>query len=148
MARRSERLSLALIAAVSVACLGACTNLESFSAGTLPVPDGSPVALAVQDAIRNPGPIPSFASVPKAPAVLPSDATRLAAERDTRELAETLERQVAAMPPLDPAATEAFAARQRDIFSGIAVPTAAEIAEIEAFARAARARATPPPAPR
>ena len=148
MTRRSERLSLLVLTAVSAAGLGACTNLASFSTGPLPVPEGSPVALAVQDAIRNPGPIPSFTSVPKGPANPPSDATRAQAGDDTRALAEELERQIAAMPPIDPAATEAFAVRTRAAFTGVTTPTAAEIAEIEAFARAARARATPPPAPR
>jgi len=147
MARLGLKRSVLILAGVSLPGLCACTNLESFSAGALAVPPGSPVALAVEDAQRNPGPMPRFADIPKAPKDAPSDQTRLEAETRVASAAQALERELAAFPAVETAATAAFTARNQDIFQGIETPTAADRAASEAFARAARARATPPPPP-
>ncbi len=148
MARRSEKRVGLFLAGLCLAGAGGCTNLASFETGALPVADGSPVALAVRDAVRNPGPIPSFANVPKAAEDALNAPARAEAERLASAQVDAVRRQIAAMPPIDPAATTAFAARSRSIFAGQEPPTDAERAEAEAFARAARARATPPPPPR
>ena len=148
MARRSLSICVFLLGAASAAGLSACANLASFSAGPLPVPPGSPVALAVEDAQRNPGPLPTFAGVPKVPADAPNAEARAAAERESRAQAEALEREVANLPAVDRSRTEAFASDSRGAFAGNDAPPESTRTAAEAFARAARARATPPPAPR
>lgn len=148
MARRRTSLSALVLAGACLPALGGCTNLASFSVGELPVPAGSPVALAVEEAVRNPGPIPSFASVPKAPENIPTPQTRAADAKVVGDQVAALNSAVAAMPPIEAGAVDAYAASVRARLAGVNPPTDAELAEIEAFARAARARATPPPAPR
>jgi hypothetical protein len=134
-------------AAIAAASLGACANLESFSIGELPVPEDSPVAVAVRDAARDPGPFPTFAAIPDARRS-EQDLTRRAEERANLDrLVLEMQAIAAALPPVDSSDIEAFAAEARATFDGIEPPPADATAEIEAFARAARARATPPPPP-
>jgi hypothetical protein len=136
------------LAGVCLPAVAGCTNLASFGVGDLPVPAGSPVALAVEDAVRNPGPIPSFASVPASPSNPPTAQSVAAEETIVRAQVADLDRAIAAMPTLQPGSVEAYADQARAKLGNTQPPTAAELAQIEAFARAARARATPPPAPR
>jgi hypothetical protein len=135
-------------AALLAPILGGCTNLASFSVGELPVAPGSPVALAVEEAVRNPGPIPSFASVPPIPSNPPTAQSQAADAGYVESRVAELNRAIASMPPIGEREVESYAARARAELAGVEPPTDAERAEIEAFARAARARATPPPAPR
>jgi len=148
MARRTASVGILFLAGASLLAIAGCTNLASFSVGALPVPPGSPVALAVEDAVRNPGPIPSFASVPAAPANPPTPQSQAADAAVVGDQVAALDRAVAAMPVLQTGAVEAYADQTRARLGNIQPPTAAELAQIDAFARAARARATPPPAPR
>ena len=137
-----------VLAGMALPALGGCTNLASFSLGELPVAAGSPVALAVEAAVRNPGPIPSFASVPAIPADPPTAQSQAADAAIVQAKVAELNRAVAAMPPLRQGEVEDFASRTRDELSRVQPPSDAERVEIDAFARAARSRATPPPAPR
>ena len=148
MASRSIRIGAAILGGCSLAGLSACANLASFSAGPLPVPPGSPVAQAVAEAQRNPGPIPKFSDIPPVPTDAPDSSVRLALQEQSNAAARELERAVAAFGPIDPEATQAFLQQTRAVFEGVEPPTEAERAATEAFVRAARARATPPPAPR
>ena len=133
-------------AAFVAAGLSSCANVASFSAGTLPVAPDSPVGLAVTDALRNPGPYPKFSDVPKVPADAPNAETARAAIADVQGEASAVERQIADLPPIDPGAAEAFSTYAQSVVAQEAAPDEDARERAEAFARAMRARATPPPA--
>ncbi|HRD27753.1 MAG TPA: hypothetical protein PLO65_05590, partial [Caulobacter sp.] len=103
----------------------------------------------VETAIRNPGPWPTFAGIPEIPEDVRSSAAWRAAIADQQAEAEAT-RQAAADDTWSLTATEAFEARTRAEANplGLHAPTDAEMAESEAYARALRKRATPPPSPR
>lgn len=144
---RAGRLALLAGAAMT---LGACVAIDAVEPGANAAIDpASPAAAAVVAATANPGPWPTFAGIPEMPsdvrtasqwgeAVAEQEADRLFTQRnvapDTWSLTDT----------------EGFAAGLRAKVAEIDVhaPTDAEIAESEAYARALRARATPPPLPR
>ncbi len=144
---RAGRLALLAGAAMT---LGACVAIDAVEPGANAAIDpASPAAAAVAAAAANPGPWPTFAGIPEMPAdvrtasqwgeaVADQEADRLLTQRnvapDTWSLTDT----------------EGFAADLRAKVAEIDVhaPTDAEIAESEAYARALRARATPPPLPR
>lgn len=103
-----------------------------------PINLASPTAKAIQAAIANPGPFPTFADIPALPANLPASAAGGLDQLAAQTLAQ-------AGPVVDSTAeSEAFAARQRAAAAIVAAPTDADQAEIEAYAAAQRARATPP----
>jgi len=140
---------LALLAGTALT-LTACAAVTGFEPGANAVIDpASPAAAAVAEAARNPGPWPTFADIPEIPADVRDAAGWRAAVTDQRATGD----QTLASSAEDTwslTATEAFQARaQADIDSvRVRAPTDAEIAESEAYARALRARATPPPSPR
>jgi hypothetical protein len=103
----------------------------------------------VAAAVADPGARPTFASIPEIPtdvraapawrqAVEDQEADRLFTQRNVAEDNWSLSE------------TEAFAADLRAWVAEVDVhaPTDAEMAESDAYARALRARATPPPLPR
>jgi hypothetical protein len=145
MARRKITVG-SLIFAFATIGLSSCANVASFSAGSLPVPPNSPVAIAVNDALRRPGPYPKFSDVPKTPADAPNAATAQAATLRMQNEARALEREIAGMPPIDATAAETFSAQANSAFAGEAAPDEGARERTEAMARALRARATPPPA--
>lgn len=144
---RAGRLALLAGAAMT---LSACVAMESFEPGAgAAIDPASSAAPAVAAAVADPGPWPTFADIPELPADLRSaqawrdavaeqEADGLSTRRDTAEGTWSL------------TATEAFAAdlRARVAEVDVHAPTDAEMAESEAYARALRARATPPPLPR
>jgi hypothetical protein len=103
----------------------------------------------VAEAAKTPGPWPTFADIPEVPGDVRDPAGWRAAVADQNALgAETL--RGGAEDTWSLTATEAFRARAQAEVDSVKVhaPTAAEIAESEAYARALRKRATPPPSPR
>lgn len=144
---RAGRLALLAGAAMT---LCSCVALDALEPGAdAAIDPGSSAAPAVAAAIAEPGPWPTFADIPDLPADLRSaeswrdavaqqEADGLSARRDAAEETWSL------------TATEAFAADLRARVDEVDVhaPTDAEMAESDAYARALRARATPPPLPR
>ncbi|HRD47158.1 MAG TPA: hypothetical protein PLF78_11805, partial [Caulobacter sp.] len=96
-----------------------------------------------------PGAWPIFADIPEIPAdVRAAAAWRQAVADQETEGLDT--RRAVAAETWSLTATEAFAEQQRAEANALDLhaPTDAEIAESEAYARALRKRATPPPPPR
>ncbi len=137
-----------VLAAVLAAGAAGCSNLASFSMGELPVPAGSPVAVAALQAVRNPGPYPTFAGIPELAEGETAPTPIAAAPLDDRDQRiQQAKAALAAIPPGVPGEAEAFAAQLQSTFNGLTPVTDAELADMEAFIRQARARATPPPPP-
>lgn len=140
---------LALLAGVAMT-LTACAAIAEFEPGAeAPIDPASPAAAAVAAAAKTPGPWPTFADIPEVPADVRDPAGWRAAVAD-QDAAGVQTQREAAEDTWSLTATEAFAARTQAEIDSVKVhaPTAAEIAESEAYARALRARATPPPSPR
>ena len=145
--RRSETLLLCAAAGALLAGCLAVPEIEPY--GEAQIDPNSAAAREVARAAENPGEYPTFADIPEYPEdVRPAASWRVAVnliKDDGREL-------LAAVAPAtwSLSGTEAFAARAREEsgYDPADVPTAAEMAESEAFARRMRERATPPPRPR
>lgn len=139
-----------LLAGACLLTLGACATPAVRSPFVeAPINKTSPAAEQIEQVLANPGGYPTFASMPPIPADLPDPAAIKAQVEDQQ--ADGLYTTRTAAPEtwyLD--ASEAFAERARADANagGIRPPTDAEMAESEAFARAMRARAKPPPRPR
>lgn len=115
--------------------------------GDLPVAADSPVAEAAREAARNPGPWPTFADVPKAPAepFKPEVYSQMDADLGAQVMA--MRQASDAFQPVSQAAMAQFVANAKQAVSGVSLPPETSAADIESFARAMRARATPPPPP-
>ncbi len=140
---------LALLAGAAL-CLCACVAIDELEPGAgAAIDPTSSAGSAVAAAIADPGPWPTFAGIPELPADLrTAEAWREAvAEQEADGLFTA---RSAAPDTWSLNDTDAFAAGLRARVAEIDVhaPTDAEMAESEAFARALRARATPPPLPR
>lgn len=144
---RAGRLALLAGAAMT---LSACVAIDAFEPGAdAAIDPTSSAASAVGAAIADRGPWPTFADIPEIPADLRSaEAWREAVAE--QEAAGLLTRRDTAPQTWSLAGTEAFAAdlRARVAEIDVQAPTEAEMAESAAYARALRARATPPPPPR
>lgn len=144
---RAGRLAFLTGAAMSLA---ACVSVDVFEPGANAAIDpSSPAAAAVAAAVADPGARPTFASIPEMPTdVRPASAWRQAVE--DQEADRLFTQRNGAEDSWSLAGTEAFAADLRARVAEIDVhaPTDAEMAESDAYARALRARATPPPLPR
>lgn len=143
----TARSALLAGAALTVTACAAVTDFEPGADAA--IDPASPAAAAVAAAAKTPGPWPTFADIPEIPADVrdPAGWRDAVADQDAvgaRTLRETAE------DTWSLTATEAFAARMQAEIDSVKVhaPTDAEIAESEAYARALRARATPPPSPR
>ena len=130
--------------------LTACADLPKLEPGaSAQVDSRSPAAAEVTAAIQHPGSWPTYAGIPVIPEDVRDSAAWRAAIQDQE--AEGLHtRRAAAEDTWSLTATEAFEAEARLQANplGLLPPTDAEMAESEAFARALRKRATPPPSPR
>jgi hypothetical protein len=130
--------------------LGGCVTLETFEPGAgAAIDPTSSAASAVAASVADPGPWPTFADIPE----LPADLRTAEAWRDAvaeQEADGLFTQRNAAEETWSLSGTEAFAAdlRARVAAVDVQAPTQAEMAESEAYARALRARATPPPLPR
>jgi hypothetical protein len=144
---RAGRLALLAGAAMT---LCACVAVETLEPGAgAAVDPASSAGAAVVAADADPGPWPTFADIPE----LPADLRSAEAWRDAvaeQEADGLFTRRNAAEETWSLNDTEAFAARLRAEVAAVDVhaPTDAEMAESAAYARALRARATPPPLPR
>lgn len=140
---------LALLAGAAVAVTGCVAMAELEPGATAEVDAQSPAARAVLEAAKTPGPWPTFAGIPEIPQDVRDSAGWQAAVDEQRATGGAT---LAATAPdtWSLTATESFARRAREEVASVAVhaPTAAEIAESEAYARALRKRATPPSSPR
>ncbi len=114
----------------------------------LPMDARSQEAKDVLEHSRHPGPYPKFADIPPVPTdVRPPEAWR-AAVLDLKGRKAQLDADAAALPP--PAQdTEAYAAETRPrLPSNVDAPPPETPQQTEAYARALRERATPPPRPK
>ncbi len=144
---RAGRLALLAGAAMT---LSACVSIDAFEPGAgAAIDPTSSAASAVAAAVADPGPWPTFADIPEIPADLRSAGAWRDAVAD-QEADGLFTRRNAAEETWSLTATEAFAADLRARVASVEVhaPTDAEMAESDAYARALRARATPPPLPR
>jgi hypothetical protein len=145
------RIGLIGLAAASGFGLSACADLGRATGVTPePIDASSPVATQVSAATRTHYPRPSFRDVPPKPTDVRRPAGFRAAVAENDTAGAQLESWIAANPPeqpLDPAATEAYAAQERaKIPPGERIPQAP--VGSEEYAARLRALATPPPPPK
>lgn len=144
-----QTLRLALLASAAGG-LTACAALPSLEPGVgAGVDPKSAAAAEVAAVLDNPGPWPTFAGIPQVPADVRDSAAWRAAVED-QEAEGLYTSRNGAEDTWSLTATEAFEAEARAAANplGLHAPTDAEMAESEAYARALRKRATPPPSPR
>ena len=140
---------MALIAGAGL-LLCACASLptvdETFAAP--PIDQKSPAAAAVADVLNAPGDYPTFAGIPEVPTDLKTPEQYKADVTGQQQTAEAL---IAATAPSTwtLSETDAFAAQAMTEakVGTVNAPTDAEVASSEAYARALRAKASPPPRP-
>lgn len=141
--RQARRLALAAGAA---GLLSACVSAPDLEAGSRIAPD-SPLTAAIAKAQADPSPFPKFTDIPNAPTDLRPKADWARDAAALSNSAAALAQATAASPEMpDPGAW----ARQVMAESGLdaaKVPGPETAAEIEAYARELRERATPPPPP-
>jgi len=146
--REKGRLLLCVAAgSMLCACMSLPDVVEPYAGA--PVDPNSPAAAQVQAAAAAATEYPTFAAIPQVPVDLRSnDAWRLLL-RGTEHDRETLLAETAPST-FSLNDTAAFAQQTRALidYDPADVPTAADAAATEAWARAMRARATPPPRPR
>jgi hypothetical protein len=139
-----------LLCAASALTLGACVSVpvvEPYAGAQ--VDPGSAAAAQVQAAAAKRRAYPTFEGIPEMPTdIRPPEAFRVAVAATEDDRSQLLRETAPGTFSLS--GTEAFAADQRArVDIGISdIPTAADAAATEAWARAMRARATPPPRPR
>jgi hypothetical protein len=142
---------LVLLAAGAGLLLCACASLPTVdeTLATPPIDQKSPAAAAVADILGAPGDYPTFASIPEVPTDLKTAEEYKADVAGQQQTAEAL---VAATAPstwtlseTDAFAAQAMAEAKVDT---VTAPTDAEVASSEAYARALRAKASPPPRPK
>ena len=144
---RTMRLALLASAAGGLTACAALPDLEPGAAAV--VDPHSPAAAEVTQALTTPGPWPTFDRIPPIPDDVRASAAWRAAIED-QEAEGVYTSRNAAADTWSLTATEAFeaAARAEANPLDLHAPTDAEMAESDAFARALRTRATPPPSPR
>jgi len=144
-----QTLRLALLAGAAGG-LTACADLPKLEPGAdAAIDPRSAAAAEVTAVIANPGPWPTFVGIP----LIPEDVRNSAAGRAAVEEQEAdglYTSRNSAEDTWSLSATESFETRAREEANplGLHAPTDAEMAESEAYARALRKRATPPPSPR
>jgi hypothetical protein len=143
-----ETFRLALLLGVAGG-LTACASLPLEPGSNVAVDPRSPAAAEVTEALKTPGPWPTFAGIPQISEDVRNSASWRAAIED-QEADGVYTSRMAAEGAWSLTATEAFEAEARAEANalGLHAPTDAEMAESEAYARALRKRATPPPSPR
>lgn len=113
---------------------------------TAPIDPSSPVAVAAATAAKTKGPRRKFSEIPPIPTDIPSADQVRAAVAGQQAAGEALSRATAPST-WELSDTEAYAAKaRRDVTPpAFEAPTEADRANTEAFARAARGRASAPP---
>ncbi len=134
---------LALVGSVAFGA-SACASVKTPKVDDLSIAQ-SPSGREAIAAARKPGPYPRFSDIPRVPTDVRPAAQWTVASNQTQAQRAELAAQVAALPPA-PTDTEAFAASLQARLAVPAEPAAADsAAQAAAYARALRARATPPP---
>lgn len=122
----------------------ACATVEAPKVDDLSIAKSASGREAIA-AARRPGPYPSFNDIPRVPTDVRPASAWSQASNETQTARAVLAGQVAALPA-PPSDTEAFSAAMQ---ARLAVPAASaspgSAAQAAAYARALRARATPPP---
>lgn len=135
---------------LGVLSLGACASASGRQLfADVPVNPTSPAKAEIEAVLAKPGPFPTFADIPTAPADLPTaDSIKAEVEEQQTEARYVTNSTAPETWNLD--ASEAFAARAMADAkaSDVSAPTDAEIAESERFIAAAKARAKAPPKPK
>ncbi len=146
---RNRLFATSLVVALGVGLAGCVTAGERMLLSQAPVDPKSPAAPAIQSVLQSPGGFPGFAAIPSAPTDLAS-VGQLKAKVEAEQAVGLAVTAQAGPETWTLDSTDAFAARAvaEANAGGIHPPTAAEIAESEAFAKAMRARAKPPSRPR
>lgn len=133
-------------AAIAAASLCACATESDLSKRSQIAP-GSAVSQAISQSQAQPGPYPTFAAFPKKP----TDMRAAASWEQSRATLNAEAAQLAAVAnaPAEMPDPEAFAKRLREAsgLDQIPVPGPNTAAELDAYARELRERATPPPPP-
>jgi len=146
---RKRLLAGGAVAALALSLSACSTTSGPLPLSQIPVDPKSPAAPAIQAVLDMPAQDPSFASMPASPGDVSSNtelkAVVSAEQAAGRDLAVAVAPESWTLQDTDSFAARAVADANA---SGIHPPTAAEIAESEAFAQAMRARATPPSRPR
>ena len=137
--------SSAALLLVAGLVLGGCASRTVFD--EVAVNPQSPAKAQIESVLAKPGDFPTFADIPAAPTDLPT-ADALRAEVEDQEAVGLATRNDTAPESWHLDASDAFAERAQSDIGDIRSPTDAEIAESEAFAAAARARAKTPPRPK
>ena len=133
-------------AAIAVASLCACAT-ESDIAQRSQIQPNSAVSQAIAESRTQPGPYPTFATFPKKPTDMRAAATW---EQGRASLnAEAAQLAAVASAPSEIPDPDAYAKRVRATagLDAIPVPGPTTGAELDAYARELRERATPPPPP-
>jgi len=142
----ASRRAVRLLGCVGLALLaGACVSANPFA--TAPVDPNSPIAAGVAKSARVNRAYPKFSDIPS----VPTDIRPLRAWGKTAGETEAARDRLEAETGPETwslSGTEAFAADAQAAAGREEAPSAAEQADTEAFARALRERATPPPPPR
>ncbi|MDB5471395.1 MAG: hypothetical protein JWR84_2955 [Caulobacter sp.] len=147
------RIPLSRLACASALVLGALSLTACVSSSgrrvfaEVPVNPTSPARAEIEAVLAKPGDFPTFAAIPAAPADLPTaEGVRAQVEEQQTEGLYVTNSTAPETWDLDP--NDAFAARAKADAGDMQAPTAAEIAESEAFVAAAKARAKAPPKPK
>jgi hypothetical protein len=129
--------------AVSV---GACATPSDIVSRAQFAP-GSPVAKAIAEARAHPGPMPSFAQFPKKPTDMRPAASWIQGEAALKN--EARELAAVAVAPVEISDPDAYAKalRAESGLDQVQPPGPNNAAELDAYARELRERATPPPPP-
>ncbi len=149
-ARTFWRMTRLLLLASAAGGLTACATLAELEPGaSARIDPRSAAAAQVEEALKHPGPRPTFAGIPDIPDDVRNSAAWRAAIED-QEAEGVYTRRNGAEDTWSLTATEAFEAQARAEANplGLHAPTDAEMAESAAYAAALRKRATPPPSPR
>ena len=144
-----QTLRLTLLASAAGG-LTACVDLPKLEPGAgAGIDPKSAAASEVAAVLENPGPWPTFARIPQIPADVRNSAAWRAAVEE-QEADGLYASRNGAEDSWSLNGTESFETRARADANplNLHAPTDAEMAESEAYARALRKRATPPPSPR
>ncbi|HET9160741.1 MAG TPA: hypothetical protein VFN88_09015 [Caulobacteraceae bacterium] len=135
------------IAVLTAAGLAACAT-PSDIAKRSQIVAGSPVDKAIADAQAHPGPAPTFAQFPKKPTGMRPPSSWSQSESSLKVEAAQLAVVADSPPEIADPETYGKQLRAQSGLDQIEPPGPNNTAEIEAYARELRERATPPPPPK
>ena len=140
------RLVFAMSAAASAS--GCVLPAKMRGVSPLGVDASSQVARDVAYANKDPGPYPKFSQIPRLPTDVPSPTTYRERVLAVKQDQAVLEAQAKALPPPDAGADSLATDLRSRLPDQSEAPPEGSAEQTDAYARALRERATPPPAPR